>query len=180
MRDTEGARQRPRQREKQAPCREPDAGLDPGSPGSCPGPPGLPLSSYFDPVNSSLLPLKIIYGNHPARVSLTLFCHQCHTQLILNPFIQPSDFSDGSEEATVPWARPLPSCRAELPYTVALGEPSWPGRLRTHVWQLPSGPGAQEPRTPALSSWRRPPPLWRAGFSAALRFLGTGPPRSRS
>ena len=29
--------QRHRQREKQAPCREPDVGLDPGSPGSCPG-----------------------------------------------------------------------------------------------------------------------------------------------
>ena len=25
-------------REKQAPCREPDAGLDPGTPGSCPEP----------------------------------------------------------------------------------------------------------------------------------------------
>ena len=33
MRDTE--RQRPRQREKQAPCGEPDAGLDPRTPGSC-------------------------------------------------------------------------------------------------------------------------------------------------
>ena len=32
MRDTE--RDRHRQREKQAPCREPDVGLDPGSPGS--------------------------------------------------------------------------------------------------------------------------------------------------
>ena len=31
-------RQRHRQREKQAPCRETDAGLDPGSPGSHPGP----------------------------------------------------------------------------------------------------------------------------------------------
>ena len=31
-------RQRHRQREKQATCREPDMGLDPGSPGSCPGP----------------------------------------------------------------------------------------------------------------------------------------------
>ena len=30
-------RQRHRQREKQAPCREPDMGLDPRSPGSCPG-----------------------------------------------------------------------------------------------------------------------------------------------
>ena len=26
-----------REREKQAPCREPDMGLEPGSPGSCPG-----------------------------------------------------------------------------------------------------------------------------------------------
>ena len=42
--------QRHRQREKQAPCREPNVGLDPGSPGSRPGlkaaltaePPGLP------------------------------------------------------------------------------------------------------------------------------------------
>ena len=34
MRDTEKERQRHRQREKQAPCREPDAGLDPRSPGS--------------------------------------------------------------------------------------------------------------------------------------------------
>ena len=25
-------------REKQAPCREPDVGLNPGTPGSCPGP----------------------------------------------------------------------------------------------------------------------------------------------
>ncbi|XP_048961208.1 uncharacterized protein LOC125754232 [Canis lupus dingo] len=31
-------RQRHRQRKKQAPCREPNAGLDPGTPGSCPGP----------------------------------------------------------------------------------------------------------------------------------------------
>ncbi|CAK7317160.1 hypothetical protein VULLAG_LOCUS20259 [Vulpes lagopus] len=30
--------QRHRQREKQAPCREPDVGLDPWTPESCPGP----------------------------------------------------------------------------------------------------------------------------------------------
>ena len=46
MRDTE-RRQRHRQREKQAPCREPVVGLDPGTPGSCPEPkadahPGVP------------------------------------------------------------------------------------------------------------------------------------------
>ena len=32
-----GVGQRHRQREKQAPCREPDEGLDPRYPGSCPG-----------------------------------------------------------------------------------------------------------------------------------------------
>ena len=40
MRDTEGERerQRHRQRENQDPRRKPDAGLDPGFPGSCSGP----------------------------------------------------------------------------------------------------------------------------------------------
>ena len=39
MRDThtERERGRDRQREKQVPCRKPDMGLDPGSPGSHPG-----------------------------------------------------------------------------------------------------------------------------------------------
>ena len=37
MKDTERERRRHRQREKQAPCREPNAGLDPGTPGSHPG-----------------------------------------------------------------------------------------------------------------------------------------------
>ena len=38
MRDTYRERQRHRQREKQALCREPDAGLNPETPGSGPGP----------------------------------------------------------------------------------------------------------------------------------------------
>ena len=37
MRERERERQRHRQRKKQAPCGEPDVGLDLGSPGSCPG-----------------------------------------------------------------------------------------------------------------------------------------------
>ena len=54
MRDTK--RERHRQREKQAPCREPDVGLDPRTPGSCPGPkagaqllshPGIPRNVYY-------------------------------------------------------------------------------------------------------------------------------------
>ena len=35
--ERERERQRHRQREKQASCREPDVGLEPGSPGSFPG-----------------------------------------------------------------------------------------------------------------------------------------------
>ena len=37
MTDTERKRQRHWQREKQPPCRDPDAGLDPRTPGSRPG-----------------------------------------------------------------------------------------------------------------------------------------------
>ena len=55
MRDTEGERQRLRQREKQAPCREPDVGLRSGTPGSRPRPkadaqwlshPGIPIFNF--------------------------------------------------------------------------------------------------------------------------------------
>ena len=38
MTDTHRERQRHRQREKQTPCKEPDMGLDPWSPGSHPRP----------------------------------------------------------------------------------------------------------------------------------------------
>ena len=38
MIDIERERQRHRRREKQAPCQKPDAGLDPGTPGSRSGP----------------------------------------------------------------------------------------------------------------------------------------------
>ena len=49
-------RQRHRQREKQAPCQEPDVGLNPGTPGSHPGPkagaeplspPGIPDTGLY-------------------------------------------------------------------------------------------------------------------------------------
>ena len=38
MRDIERAKGTHRQREKQAPCGDPDVGLDPGTPRSCPEP----------------------------------------------------------------------------------------------------------------------------------------------
>ena len=52
MRDTHTQRQRYRQREKQAPCREPDVGLDPRTPGSHPGPKAdaQPLSQPGSPM----------------------------------------------------------------------------------------------------------------------------------
>ena len=37
-RERERERHRRRQRKKQAPCRDPDVGLDPGTSGSCPEP----------------------------------------------------------------------------------------------------------------------------------------------
>ena len=56
MIDRERERERDRRREKQAPCREPDVGLDPKTPGSRPGPkagaellshPGIPEHFIF-------------------------------------------------------------------------------------------------------------------------------------
>ena len=52
---TQRERERERQREKQAPCPESDVGLDPGTPGSRPGPkagakplrhPGIPRTTF--------------------------------------------------------------------------------------------------------------------------------------
>ena len=58
MRHTEREKQRHRQAEKQAPCMEPDVGLDPRTPGLCPGPkagtkplshpPGIPNYSFLN------------------------------------------------------------------------------------------------------------------------------------
>ena len=55
MRDTERKRQRHRQREKQESHREPDVGLDPGTPESCPGPKAdaQPLSHSGIPSDSN-------------------------------------------------------------------------------------------------------------------------------
>ena len=66
MRDTERERQIHRQREKQAPCRETDVGLDPESPGSLPEPkaitqllshPGIPMKAFY---TSFYLPPKTL------------------------------------------------------------------------------------------------------------------------
>ena len=60
-RGSEGEREGHRQREKQVPCREPVVGLDPRTPGSCPGPeagakplshPGIPHSFLWSRILS--------------------------------------------------------------------------------------------------------------------------------
>ena len=54
MRDTQRERERQghRQKEKQAPCREPDVGLDPGTPGSRPE-----LKADAQPLHHSGIPV---------------------------------------------------------------------------------------------------------------------------
>ena len=63
--ETHRERQRYGQREKQAPCREPNVGLDPGTPGSCPEPkedaqplshPGGPHLTLIYTASTSLFP----------------------------------------------------------------------------------------------------------------------------
>ena len=74
MRDTESERQRHRQREKQAPCREPDVGLDPGTPRSGPGPKAgaKPLSHPGIPCFSDIL--KVIWLMVALKYKYYSFC----------------------------------------------------------------------------------------------------------
>ena len=62
-------RQRHRQREKQALCGEPDVGLDPRTPGSCPelklSHPGIPLADNFIIFFSFAL-VEFRFGNIPS------------------------------------------------------------------------------------------------------------------
>ena len=78
----ERQRQRHRKREKQVPCREPDEGLDPGTPGSHPGPkadaqplsyPGFPKREL-----SNLLLITL----EPNLVGLASFCFTDNNNLM--------------------------------------------------------------------------------------------------
>ena len=66
----EREKQRHRQREKQAPCWEPDVGLDPGTPGSRPVPkagtkplshPGIPLTKPFNGLSQPGAPMESVW-----------------------------------------------------------------------------------------------------------------------
>ena len=68
--ETHREKQRPRQREKQAPCREPDVGLDPRSPGSRPG-----LKAGPQPLSPRAL--GTVYYTHnrlQCSVNITFIC----------------------------------------------------------------------------------------------------------
>ena len=69
MRDTERERQRHRRREKQGPCRKPDAGLDPRTPGSQPEPEAdaQPLSHPGIPIFHFLKQISLIYSEETQR-----------------------------------------------------------------------------------------------------------------
>ena len=56
-RERERERQRHKQRKNQAPCREPDAGLDPRPPGSRPGP-----KADTQPLSHPEIPKKDFYN----------------------------------------------------------------------------------------------------------------------
>ena len=60
MRDTGRERKRHRQREKQAPCREPDVGLGPETPGPSPGP-----KAGTKPLSHPGIPDKVIFNIRP-------------------------------------------------------------------------------------------------------------------
>ena len=75
-REREREAQRHRRREKQAPCREPDVGLDPRTPGLHSGPkagakplshPGIPLPTFLNPPlaperHVSSIPSSLLWG----------------------------------------------------------------------------------------------------------------------
>ena len=78
--------QRHRQWEKQAPCREPDVGLDPGTPGSCPklkaeaqplSNPGVP--KYIS--NSTLFTYSIIHVFHIVLFTHIIYSFRKYTSL---------------------------------------------------------------------------------------------------
>ena len=85
VRDTETERererQRHRQREKQAPCRKPDGGLDPGTPGSHPGPkagakplshPGIPKRTAIKEETRIIYIINFIFSVFRIKVNINM------------------------------------------------------------------------------------------------------------
>ena len=88
MRDTEIERQRHRQRKKQTTCKEPDAGLNPRTPRSQPGPKAdaQPLSHPGDCLRTSLSEFNgIIFLISVTLCSLLRYRNTVVSVFILNP-----------------------------------------------------------------------------------------------
>ena len=66
----ERERQRHRRREKQAPCREPDVGLDPGTPGSYPGPKAGAKPLSHPGIPCFVLPSQLYHTGQPVWLSV--------------------------------------------------------------------------------------------------------------
>ena len=69
MHERRGQRQRHRKREKQAPCKKPDAGLDPRTPGSCPKlkADAQPLNHPGPPFYKILTIIKVLLKNRNTK-----------------------------------------------------------------------------------------------------------------
>ena len=113
MIDIKRERGRDRRREKQAPCREPDVGLDPGTPGSRPGPkagvkplshPGIPRTCFLSRgsrAGTGRQPEGFFLSSSPQ--------HPLHVPTVCGTY--PFDYSGskwGFEWFRNPWSRAAP------------------------------------------------------------------------
>ena len=73
MRDRERERPRHRQREKKTPCREPDVGLGPETPGSCPE-----LKADTKPLSHPGIPWVVFTCPNLPTFKTQLKCHLLH------------------------------------------------------------------------------------------------------
>ena len=87
MRDTERKREKQihRKREKQAPCGEPDVRLDPGTPGSCPGPKvgAKPLIHPGIPLLRVLLRFSTLFSS-PVSIFMTITLNSISDMLLIS------------------------------------------------------------------------------------------------
>ena len=141
MRDTERETQRHRQRKKQAPCREPDAGLHPWSPGSqprCKGStqplnhPGIPYLLPLFPL-LRFWPLAATWGH--CHTPFSKQWPRSHLYDLLLTWLSPTDHSDSLPQAVL-----TTFCQASvfLPGQVLLTCPSTWLLLPAHLSILPA------------------------------------------
>ena len=96
-------RERDRQREKQAPCREPDVGLDPGTPGSHPGSkadakplshPGIPMIGNLIVHSMETYAGLISHGCFTRKEVWTVAVLSCHSDVVTGTSLSPAGFRE--------------------------------------------------------------------------------------